>query len=610
MYWYLTAFSLLLLVAAATSTLIALYAWKRRPVPGSVLFAIAMLAVTQWSLAFLLQIVSSDLTNKLAWAKFQTVGMVVLPITWLAFALVYTGRGALLKPRQLLLLAIFPLIFFVLVLTNEAHNLVWQEIYIKTVNDLPILVSTPATWYWINNIFLYGCYLAGSLMIMSSQRYEIASLHPGQALVLAIGLILPWFGLALDFAGLNNINLMPLAFCLSGIIVARYALQFRFIKHSPLEQQALVNNLSAGVLVLDNRLTIVDANAAATVLLQRPSCDLINHPLSAVLPDLSAQYGRLTEHPCDITQTDGAAVRYFEASLAPLYDWRKLPSTTLLTLHDITERKQAEILRDDMTHSIVHDLRSPVSNSLFALQMLKGNLEQDAASIDNRHLVDMTSANTEKVLHLINSILDINRMENGHMQVHYTAVPLDNLVSRLVQSHKAHATEKQITIQHYIPQDLPPAWADAGLLERILQNLIDNSLKFTGAGGVIGITAVAVPNIANGHTSLEVSISDDGPGLSPELAHTAFNKFITGGSQESGNGLGLAFCQMALEAHGERIWANNNPEKGVTFTFSLSVPPTTTRNGHVGKTANLDTSLPYYPAIFTASQPEIAAISR
>ena len=163
----------------------------------------------------------------------------------------------------------------------------------------------------------------------------------------------------MDFAGLNNINLMPLAFCLSGIIVARYALQFRFIKHSPLEQQALVNNLNAGVLVLDSKLTIVDANAAATVLLQRPSGDLINQPLSAILPDLSAQYGRLAERPCDITQTDGATVRYFEASLAPLYDWRKLPSTTLLTLHDITERKQAEILREDMTHAIVHDLRSP-----------------------------------------------------------------------------------------------------------------------------------------------------------------------------------------------------------------------------------------------------------
>ena len=88
--------------------------------------------------------------------------------------------------------------------------------------------------------------------------------------------------------------------------------------------------------------------------------------------------------------------------------------------------------------------------------MLKGNLEQDAASLDNRHLVEMTSANTEKVLHLINSILDINRMENGQMQVHYTAVPLNNLVSRLIQCHKAHATEKQITIQHDIPQNLTP----------------------------------------------------------------------------------------------------------------------------------------------------------
>ncbi len=606
MYWYLTTFSLLLLLAAAISTVISLYAWKRRPVSGSVAFAIAMLAITQWSLAFLLHVVSVDEAAKFAWFKFQYAGIVILPITWLAFTLHYTGRGASLNSRNLLLLSLAPLITFVLVLTNDALGLFWQDMQVDVVHGLPVIAFTPTPLYWLSHAFLYGCFLAGSLLILTSRRYEIAALYPRQAFVLVMGLSLPWFGLALHFAGLNMVNLMPLMFALSGIVVARYVLRFRLWKKSDLTQHAVINSLDDGVLVLDQAQRVVAANAAAGKILERPLTDLVSHPLTAVWPDLAAQLDAMADKPRDVTRIRQGQICYYEARLSRLVDWRKLPSANLLVLHDITERKQAETLREDMTNSMVHDLRSPISNSLFALQMLKGSLEQDATSPDNYQLLDMTFANTEKVLHLINNILDVGRLENGKIPLNCTAVSLGALVRRVIKGQMAHAAEKQIVIQYDIPSDLPPAWADPDLLERVLQNLIDNSLKFSTTGGAIRLTAVTVPHTLTDKPRLEVSISDDGPGLPPELVHTAFDKFVTGSSKESGNGLGLAFCQMALAAHGEHIWAFNNRGQGVTFTFSLAVAPVASQEVHWETAVPLD-SQPHFPgSIFAYPQREPA----
>jgi len=609
MYWYFTTFSLLLLFSAATSIIIALYAWKRRPVSGSVAFAIAMLAITQWSLSFLLHVISTDAAAKLAWFKFQYVGIVILPIAWLAFTLQYTGRGARLTSRNLLFLAVVPLISFTLVLTNDALGLFWQNVQLDVVSGLPVIVFAPTMWYWLSQAFLYGCYLAGSLFIVTSRRYEIASLYPGQAFFLVMGLLLPWFGLALHYSGLNIFNLMPLAFAVSGIVVARYALHFRFLKKTLLERHVVINSLDDGVLVLDRAMKVVDANSAAGQILARPLSDLLQRPLTAVWPDLAAQLDAIAARPRDMVRIHDGRVRYYEAHLSQLVDWRKLPSAHLLTLHDITDRKQAETLREDMTHSMVHDLRSPISNSLFALQMLKGNLEQDAASPDNHHLLDITFANTEKVLHLVNNILDVGRLESGQIPLNRTAVPLDGLIRRVIKGHMAHAAEKQILIQYDIPTDLPPAWADSDLLERVLQNLLDNSLKFSAQGGTISLTAVSLTS-DDGNARLEVSISDDGPGLPPELTHTVFDKFVTGPNKESGNGLGLAFCQMALAAHGERIWATNNQEQGVTFTFSLPVVPSAYQGAKSLTAVSSDATTPFPGNFFAHPSREMATLSR
>jgi signal transduction histidine kinase len=465
-----------------------------------------------------------------------------------------------------------PLLTLLFAVTNEFHQLVWVRFDLLTNGNMFVMQASPGIWYWLFVVYLYGVFLAGSLMLLSSTRYEIASLLPQQGLFLLIGLALPWFGGVLYITRMSAIDLTSLSFAVCGLIVTKYALNFRFMKRSPLENQMVVNSLEAGVLVIDSDQVIVDANPAMVQIAERPLSALIGNPLTDIFPQVAAKYSTLKDLSIEMGCQDNHQAQCYEITLSSLLDWRKFASSEMLVFHDISKRKQRELLRNDMTHSMVHDLRSPMSNSLFALEMLRsGTFHPEDA--EGKRLISLTYENTEKVLKLVNEILDVGRLEDGNIPVQLTAVPLIKLVDYVLASQSPRAGSKNITLVREIPPDLPVAWADENLLERVVQNLVDNSIKYSPMGGVVKVTAVVVNPHDKQHRQIHVTVSDDGPGLPPELAETIFDKFVTGPNKESGNGLGLAFCQMALTAHNQKIWVENETQQGSAFTFSLALPP-------------------------------------
>ncbi|PID87050.1 MAG: hypothetical protein CSA11_04000 [Chloroflexi bacterium] len=571
MYWYVTAVSSLFLLAAAFSVIFALYAWNRKPVPGSAAFSVFVLSVTCWVLIYLLQIVSGDLAAKLAWAKLQYLSISLIPASWLAFSLHYTNRKEWLTPKHWVLYMMIPLSTLIFVITNDSHQLVWVQINRINIGYLSYIKMVPGVWYWIAMLYLFGAFFAGSLMILTATRYEIASLVPQQALVLLVGLALPWFGGAFYILGMSTINLTPLSFALCAFVVARYPLNFRFLKRTPLKNHMVLNSLDDGVLVIDCNQVIVDANLAMTDVAQRPFSSIIGQQLSDIFPQVTENYDQLKEKTLDLDCEEGYT-RCYEVKRSALLDWRKFASSEMLVFHDLSERKQLEALRDELTHSMVHDLRSPISNSLFALEMLRnGSLDNQDA--DSKQLVQLTYENTEKVLNLINNILDIGRLENGNIPVSLTAVSLAKLVDRVLSGHTPRAQAKDIIFVREIPTELPVAWADEKLIERVLQNIVDNSIKFSPVGGVIKVTAVLVDGHDIEKRRIHVTVVDEGPGLTPQSVETIFDKFVTGAEKESGNGLGLAFCQIALAAHNQKIWVDSKPGQGASFSFSLALPP-------------------------------------
>jgi signal transduction histidine kinase len=187
---------------------------------------------------------------------------------------------------------------------------------------------------------------------------------------------------------------------------------------------------------------------------------------------------------------------------------------------------------------------------------------------DQLSMLTIVRQNTHKMLEMVNGILDVSRLESGRMPVNSTAFSLEDLVIEVFQVQNTLAHEKGICLENDVPVDLPPVWADMGLTRRVLQNLVGNAIKFTPPEGTIRVIGQVVES--DGQSAIEVSVQDTGAGIPPEIQNRLFQKFVTGGQEGRGSGLGLAFCKLAVEAHGQRIWVNSEPGQGATFTFSLA----------------------------------------
>jgi signal transduction histidine kinase len=270
--------------------------------------------------------------------------------------------------------------------------------------------------------------------------------------------------------------------------------------------------------------------------------------------------------------------------------WSNLPvlaGTTplgrLIVLRDVTEERSLEKMREDLTRTMVHDLRNPLTAIIGAIDMMEIN--GDNLLPEQRRMMAIARKRTLGMIRLIKDILDVSKLESRQIPLKRGEVSLANLIDETLQAQLPLATEKNLRLDSDISAALPPVWIDSRLIERVLQNLVGNAIKFTPTGGSVRVTAKAVPNVANpetGHSSqLYLTVSDSGPGISPELKSRLFQKFVTGHQTESGSGLGLAFCKLAVEAHGGQIWVESEPGQGSTFNITL--PVANKLNGHNGK---------------------------
>jgi PAS domain S-box-containing protein len=255
--------------------------------------------------------------------------------------------------------------------------------------------------------------------------------------------------------------------------------------------------------------------------------------------------------------------------------WHSLPvmaGTTplgrLLLLRDVTDERAVERLREDMTGTMVHDLRNPLSAISSALTFLNEDAA-DSLSSDQREILQIGLDSSQRMLELVNSILDVSRLESGRMPLNRAKVEMDHLIAEMLRAQSPLAVSKGLSLESDAPPTLPPAWVDAELIGRVLQNLVGNAIKFTPSGGVIRLGVKS--DASSGHAMLLVSVCDNGPGIPDEIKGRLFQRFVSGRQQEHGSGLGLAFCKVAVEAHGGRIWVESAPGQGTTFTFSLPI---------------------------------------
>lgn len=222
--------------------------------------------------------------------------------------------------------------------------------------------------------------------------------------------------------------------------------------------------------------------------------------------------------------------------------------------------------RRELIANISHDLRTPLSSLHGYLETL---LLKDASlePAERRRYLGIALDQSRRVGALSQSLFELARLEYGFVQPELESFSLVDLVQDVFQKFELAAESRHIALQADLAPQLPAVRADLGMIERVLSNLLDNALRYTPEGGAIRIAIRAVGQ------ELEVTISDSGPGIPPELREGLFRRpFTVGGARRDG-GLGLRIVHQMLELHGVSIHLVESGGQGTTFRFSLPRAP-------------------------------------
>lgn len=235
-------------------------------------------------------------------------------------------------------------------------------------------------------------------------------------------------------------------------------------------------------------------------------------------------------------------------------------------LRDITERKNLDSLREDLSSMIYHDLRSPLANVVSGLDVLEMMLPADQDPTI-RSVLDIAMRSTERVQRLVNSLLDTSRMEAGQRLGNPEPTQVIDLVQSALDAVTPGAQGKEVKLEAAVPKGLPKAMADAEMIRRVFINLIENAIKYSNEGMKITVGAKRSGDF------VEMWVQDEARGIPKSDQERIFEKFarvqVGATGKTKGLGLGLAYCKLAVEGHGGKIWVESEVGKGSRFAFTL-----------------------------------------
>jgi PAS domain S-box-containing protein len=377
--------------------------------------------------------------------------------------------------------------------------------------------------------------------------------------------------------------------------VAAAVTNARLFQETVNERQRLVTLIESsrdGIILIDLEERILVINSPALEFMQLPGAsdqwrDRDLAETLGVLSDHAPEAAeRMVQEMARVREGDEAPSEW-ECTMPPrIIQWTNLPVVAndlplgrLLAMRDVTEERMLARMRSDLVHTMVHDLRNPLTGISTALKLLEAKLTGRLTPAQHR-LMEIADGAAEKMIDLVAGILDVSRLESGQMPIRPAPLSLRELVDETIGLEAPIATANRLKLRSTVPRDLPLAWADADLIRRVLQNLVGNAVKFTPPGGQVEVRAAKwyEADEERARESLCISVIDTGPGVPTELRPSLFQKFAVGQQEERGTGLGLAFCRLAVEAHGGRIWVESEEGQGAAFHFTL--PTAQAREGN------------------------------
>jgi two-component system phosphate regulon sensor histidine kinase PhoR len=336
------------------------------------------------------------------------------------------------------------------------------------------------------------------------------------------------------------------------------------------QSAAVLAGMAEGVIVV---------NAAGRVMFCNPAfCRAMNinnqywqgRPVAEVVPmaDLLTclERARSANGPVTSEVTTGSVrTRSFAVAVTPILSGSE-PAGAVLVLHDITEIRRLERARRDFVANVSHEFKTPLTIIQGFAETLRDGALHDPEN--GRKFIEIIREHAVRLGALTDDLLKLARIEAGKLECRRQTVPIASIVEACLTTARLNARAKYLIVEAEYAADLPPITADPLLLRQVLQNLLDNAVRYSPPGGRITVTAAA------SKTEVTLSVTDHGPGIPKAEQERIFERFFRADAardrESGGTGLGLSIAKHLVEMHGGRIQVES--EVGLGSTFQVILP--------------------------------------
>lgn len=348
------------------------------------------------------------------------------------------------------------------------------------------------------------------------------------------------------------------------------------------ERAAILGQIADGVVIADQRGRITFVNVAARSLLGQADEALVgaaldqrtflkhtaatkDHPELVPLARAALVGERVDDVELRIQRPDGTTA-LAEGSATPVLAEDGARIGAVLTIRDVTARRELDRLKEELFANVSHDLRTPIATIKASIEVVLENEPADLAEPLHR-LLENIHRESERMSTLVDDLLDLTRLQAGRLRLRAAACDLRTLAERLARTVEPLAERRGQRLVIDLPKRPVMASLDAERLERALHNLLVNAHRYGRDGGTIRLT------LKRRRREILLTVADDGPGIAAEDQPRIFERFYRprteAARRSQGSGLGLPIARAMVELHGGRIWLESRPGEGATFHIAL-----------------------------------------
>ena len=552
----LSPLSVALLSAVVTGTSAAILAWRERPEAGATWLTALLVGQVWWTTFLVFELEAPTLAAKSLWYDVQWIGVVIIPVGWLLFALEYTGRERYVTPRVVAMLLVVPAVTIGVVATGDPWGLVVADREVAATAVGSFLRVDPGTWYYVIAGYTYLLGLFGSIPILQLVSDDARPFR-GQSAALIVGTAAPWASSVFHLTGtfpIPGLDPTPLAFAVSGVAYLLALSRFRLLTLAPAPRrrarQLVFEHLHDPAFVVGTEGYVIDLNqsAADTFGIDRRSA--VGEPAGAIVPrydDISVEGS--DRSPVSIAGPNGR--RPYEVTVRCIADGHDRPTGEVVVFHDIGEYLGQQQRLDVLNRVFRHDVRTETN-------LIYGYADQLRDDPTDEHALDVVKKSASRILDLSERTRTASELFDP-MAKSPPPVALDALVEEVTAALRTEFPEANVSVEGDVPAVRVPA-----VLRAVAESLCSNAVRHNDGES----PSVWLGAAADGGW-VELSVADDGPGI--EEAEREVLKRGTETPLEHGSGLGLWIVKWGVDQVGGSVEFKDREPRGTVVTVSVPV---------------------------------------